>query len=843
MPRRELVPISFGGVGLNTTGRRAWLAFGDGAFATPRNRSVALERVGKFPSHVRVQPEGKVVPLNITIISKDSEGQFEEINKIFDPNLGLQTLVLRDADDNEKQISAVAQQVVLSEDHDKPLVVLLWVPDPHLEDTTVQTLSGEISVATPSPLQLTYHNIGSADALPILVATAQVQKLPAQGWDRVREVAYANRSEFPLTGPGSGTWMLDLTNGGWDTAILVSGGEMLASGDDIAVFVDEVRLPDEKVRLDGMNGASTKVWIDLADGPAVSADLFAAITAGAGSLTFADDNHGFEVGDYLVWVNDAAAVEQARVSSVSIGKAAISVVRGERNTTGGATAAGTTIFRSGHHIQIAWGFTAATTRPGDPEVPLINLNTSLNEEWHWTNAPPYWPDRNRRPGGWRRILYDGREDAPELRKNRLSAKTAMDDDGVAARFTDLEPTAAKPNFDAIEFNACCGIRAVLGGIEWDGAVGWPWSLQIIGRDLLGIDNLIFNRLGHESGLAHRPPKSYTNQQETPTDILAAVILRARNIIVTTSRPEDSPTEDLGLVAQVGHDLQKFLIDKETQVIGLVVRVENTVAGTAGLEVQVNEVGLAVIGVGGGPGARLMGPVTHLGLPIGLIEVCSFFANPSSFTTAQPVLSPGEYFFAMAATAGTGTVRVPRALGSIYAKGEHWEHDGTDFVRFADEDLWFAILSLLADNQEDTLGQERSGEECLVKNMDLLFDNVTPRTPICVPAAEEDAYYYDTSWVSLAGVGVDGVGRLSGTIALRYLKRSADALTNSITIDVGARTVTDDENGADIRAAIEVGTPADPWLVLFPLESRLDVIIGNGAQEEDQSVTFRSTWQA
>lgn len=56
---------------------------------------------------------------------------------------------------------------------------------------------------------------------------------------------------------------IDLTNGGWDTATLVTAGKMLANGDDVRVFVDGAEVP-RWFGGGGMDSATTKVFIRLA---------------------------------------------------------------------------------------------------------------------------------------------------------------------------------------------------------------------------------------------------------------------------------------------------------------------------------------------------------------------------------------------------------------------------------------------------------------------------------------------------------------------------------------------------------------------------------------------------
>jgi len=823
MARRKLVPLTYRGLGLNTIGRTVYFDYDEGAFDTPRRDSISVERIGRFPRHVREQPQGKTFPLRVAIKVCDTQQQFEAITKILNPDLGPQLLRLQDLGGQRYRLTCHPQQAVLEQRSDHPFVIPLWAADPFLEDDTETSTPVEVPTAG-NPATLSIRNIGTAQALPILEVIPRQLKTTAQSYRTVREITYANRSEFPLTGPGSGTWMLMVIDN-WDTAALIAGGQMQSDGDDIAVFVDNVQVPPEKVVISGINTTTTKVWVEISDAPAQFGTLIKpAIVAGTTNFDFETADHGLQIGDYLVWQNTALAYESAKVTAID--GANITVTRGARSTVAGAAAVGTRMYRSGHHIQLAYNWSAATTRPVNPDPPLISTLLSTNLRWDWPTGP-IWPDQNRRAGGWRRIIYDGREDVPELRKNKLSAKTALDLSGTDVRFADVEPTASRPNFDALEFRACCGVDDVLGAIEYDSDLGWPYCLQVIGRDLLGLDSIIFNRLGHETGAAHFPPRLYTNQQETPPGILSAVILRGRQCIVTTCRPGDSFEEDLAVPLTSGHDVQGFRLDEDAQIIGIVLRARHETAGTVALRCQIVKADNDVPDTG----KSVAGPFSGAGgLGAVLRPVCFFPSPAAAFTTDVPVVPAGDFFLEIGEVAGTGNIRTVRSnLASIYARGTHWEHDGTSYIEISDEDLWFALLSLNADNQDDAIQAERTGETLLLRNLTIIFDPA--RTPIVDPRAAENAYYFDDIWTRSTS---------TENVRLRYLKRWVEAQDNIIRVDIKERTVTDVQLGEEIRATLTMN--GDPWLTLQPGANLINIEASGGAVEEDHTIRHRGTWQ-
>src|SRR3990167_468995 len=170
MARRDLVPITYDGVGLTTIGRRAFFDYDEGAFDTPRHDPVALERIGRFPSHTRMQPQGKTFPLKVVFKTCDTESQFRAVSRLFNPSKGLKYLVVEDLDRLRKRLHCVAQQIVLEEAKEHPMVIPLWAPTPILEDNTPTTASGEINGVS-NPITFSLRNIGTYDALPIFTAT------------------------------------------------------------------------------------------------------------------------------------------------------------------------------------------------------------------------------------------------------------------------------------------------------------------------------------------------------------------------------------------------------------------------------------------------------------------------------------------------------------------------------------------------------------------------------------------------------------------------------------------------------------------------------------------------
>jgi len=901
MPRRVMVPLRFAGVGLSPKGsRKAYFDYMDGAFATPTHTPVTVSRLGagRFPSYARSQAEAKVLPLKIIIISRDSEGQFWALSKLFDPTSGPQYLEVEDADGVEKRVLCVPQGIILPEAHDKPLVVPLFAADPRLEANAASVVSGTKAAANlaSSQLDLSVRNEGSTDALPTITITPLVATTPLQGYAQMAEIAYANRSELPLTGPASGTWLLELT-GGWNTAaiintaitttcsttitaaqgmpfdvtvtstagwdphgmlIVTTGGteqfayevidattirllgramggttavlhtanftvtmsRMQLDGRDIAVFLDEAKVPDRKITIDGINTTTTKVWIEIADAAAFSALTTAAVTTGLSYITLPlPEGHGFAAGDWVLWTNDAAAIVGGIIASQTVRSVFVVLLR--NSPAFGTTSAGRAIYRADRHIQLAWdSAVVGTARPVNPDPPLIDTDVSTNLTWYW-NGAPVWAEGNQRPGGWRRIVYDGRDDVLALRRNRLSTRVGLDDDGAGrVRFTDTDPDAAKPNFDAIEFRSPLGIDDAAGAIEYDANVDWPFVLQVIGRDMLGIDELISNRCGHEAGVSHLPPAVYTNQQETPAAVLQAVIFRARNAVVTGCLPISLSDEATVAEAVDGQDAQGFTLDALTAFLGVMYQHRVT-----GASARIPQAAIAVKQPSGAPGARLLPATAGISSASGTYIVQCFYQG------GERVFPAGEYQLEVFQSTGAADLRAGLSLTPIYARGNHWEIVTGVWTEFKEEDFWFALLSVEADNQEEMLASSRSGLDLLAENITVVFD--PNRTPICTMRAAEAALHVKLDfWRTTAQV--------DKYFSFEWLTRSASHLTYGIVVDCAANTVVDYINFS-IRAALFDET--DPWLRIVPGTQDIRVRAPGGCGEYAIAISYRSTWQA
>lgn len=231
-----------------------------------------------------------------------------------------------------------------------------------------------------------------------VVIKPTVQKDPADHWTLSRDVIIANRVPRSFT-----NYALDLTDGGLNTAALVSGSKARADGDDFRVLIDGVEVPrwfGEDASND-FNSTATTVWANIDLEPARIAALSVAASNSDTTLTF-------ERGTLAGWPTTGFAVidsECIRYASRT-GTVMSGVTRGVRGTTAASHSTAANAYWCQRRVQFAYGYSGASAPEARSDLkPLIDLDVSTNTTLRWS-VQGFDVDNPRRSMAWARVLRE-----------------------------------------------------------------------------------------------------------------------------------------------------------------------------------------------------------------------------------------------------------------------------------------------------------------------------------------------------------------------------------------------------------------------------------------------------
>jgi hypothetical protein len=219
--------------------------------------------------------------------------------------------------------------------------------------------------------------IGNQPALPVITITPT--GAGAFGFTYKRFIQVVNNSPDALI-----DYPINLTGSGLDTATLIGAGKMLASGDDLRIYVDGVEVK-RWFGGGGINSSTTKIWINWSQPANTDMTLGGAI-ASSGAIT-------------LIQLQNTAAVLALITSIPTTGNVLIGseifvytgvnaanlqltgVTRAERLTSEAAHSLGDAIKFVTHDVWLYYGYAAiAPYVVDDTKKPIISLN-STNTSW------------------------------------------------------------------------------------------------------------------------------------------------------------------------------------------------------------------------------------------------------------------------------------------------------------------------------------------------------------------------------------------------------------------------------------------------------------------------------
>lgn len=328
-----------------------------------------LARLGKWPvAGANSRTGGKFIPLTIYIKS----GTFAELASWFDPDdEASKVFVGTDTDGSTNPRSLDVRCISFFEVPDlagQVVDVVLQVDgDIRLTETAEQSDTWNITASGQTNV---INNTGDADVYPVYKIKPTANKTGGYGlkrWVPVRwklNVAYTN---YPY----------DLTDGGWDTATIVTATKMQADGDDLRVEVNGVEVDRW---LADMNGANTKVWANLTFAAKQEITLKTAI-ASSGSISTIDSNEsisGFPTAGLLNIASETFSYTGTDTSA----KQFTGVTRAAKGTSMAAHSVDDTAWWVQNSVFILYDNSSASAPSVDDDYKAIfNLSTSTNDSW------------------------------------------------------------------------------------------------------------------------------------------------------------------------------------------------------------------------------------------------------------------------------------------------------------------------------------------------------------------------------------------------------------------------------------------------------------------------------
>lgn len=236
----KLTIVSLGGRNINdgVTYRAKFLA-ADQTGDTFVGREVIAEVLGEFPEYVRSQPEGRVLPVAIDLVSR-TWANLKQLRSWVNPRQGELELRVTDEGGNTLRVWAKPVSLRSREGTDWLWELLLWVSRPIWENVTQTSVAQTI---TSSGQTWVVNNPGSDAVRPVVTIVPNAYKSATAAPGKMRHVVVANRSPLPLADARGNPYPIELTNGGWDVETKIRNGELHPQGYDLSVYVNGVRVP------------------------------------------------------------------------------------------------------------------------------------------------------------------------------------------------------------------------------------------------------------------------------------------------------------------------------------------------------------------------------------------------------------------------------------------------------------------------------------------------------------------------------------------------------------------------------------------------------------------------
>ena len=736
--------------------------------ATFEAAMVAPEIAGDFPSYVRGQPGGKVMPLYIRV-KTPTLANIRTLKAWMTPYDDEVYLKGADTDAVVWRLRVKCLQLVPFHQLDGVFVARLYATEPVWEQDSEQSDSQANKSA--SPIDWTLTPTGSTRCYPTFEITPTASKDHANGWKRRWQVIMANKVPRPLMDTLGLGYSLDIANDSLDTATEIAAGRLQADGDDLRVFIDGKKISGHIGSdrwLDGLATATCKVWGLIYLSPCKTATLRDAMTVASpadGESIYVNNPGGLadwpESGFFVV--DDECYYYASRtVDSFD------NINRAVRNTTAATHSAAITAYWVEHEIVIEYDYTAATNPPASDDLkPIIDLASSTNGK-HVYPAPFTLPSTKR--SGQFSAVYDD--------INSLSPYISLNDTGSVVKFVDTPASEGKPKRNCLDLYVPCGVDAAAAALEHDVTVPANMLLRVLGKDMDGND---WTTLAE-----YNPDTDGVNKQISPTSPLAW--LRYAAMVRTVTAAEPTIPLDIaagqGVIGTVSEQVaEQFTLDQACTLCGVSVRLKKTTGADGNVVVHIMKGGTA-----GDPDSGGYVVWNELLVAAADISNAAFELYTMFFYGSRTVPAGSDYYLILERTASAYAIYWG-SQETTNAKASMWFEDADVWTENPGRDFWFRILGDGSVCQDEV--PFSTAEEIQVDNVEVTLDT-PPYVKVC---ASEEIYSYSARLDNLTtGQSID--------------INCVSALNQKLTINCATKQVTGGQLGLPVAYAIECSDEAE-----------------------------------
>ncbi len=698
------------------------------------SRAVETERPGNTPVHVRVQPDGSRIVVEVEILEL-TQANYNQIKAWFDPFGPEDYLVAIDGDGVQQRLLCICERFALVEG-----TSILKASLRSASGIWEATDDGDIEPAdiTDSGQEFTITHDGDHPSFPVLSFVPTSLKDSADSYPGRRRVTLAHRSELaPFADP-------NCPDGG---PVDISEGAIASPGDDARVLLYS-REQDRWVSGD-------KLWANLTLPPNTPQVMTLGLPIDADDTEISAGNPagfgGLLEGPAFIVIGSERIMYTAKSADRRL---LTDCVRGCGNTVAASHSADAPIYQvSQPYLDVLYGKDSPDDPPTDVDrEPVIDLADSTNAQWKWTGHL-YAPSTHR-SGQWMPQgagSEDGTTSAQHVRIDPAS--------GVADFiFEDLLPAAGKPRFNNLAKDFPCGIAAGTGVLTLDFDVEASLLLQAFATDIDGNESRMITEFWSDG--------AQTSQGYDSGDVLKRLRLNCRIAAILGNVDIDASSLDMGSVTissvlakitdsqaadtTVTFDLAlyvsfHFSLSKEAIIDGFIIGIDAaTVSDTLSNQLATADEALMPFGfifpdtISAAKLIFVPSPSPD-GVPLAAGDYRWLFGGDSETwkglfhvesTNANTWLGLDAQVPLFALDTHSVLLQIPEQ--SFF----HQVGEGGNGVR---QTPVFALVSRTSDPEADAPLQ--TGNQIKIDNPIVRFDDDTPRTPLVVVGNEEDCYLF------------------------------------------------------------------------------------------------------